>query len=71
MKFIVRCLVTLPLAVLWVCIIPMTMLFDFCFALGAWLKVSEEKTLFALFKKELFDDLKTFPSPVKLWRERI
>lgn len=68
MKFIVRCLVTLPLAVLWVCIIPMTMLFDFCFALGAWLNDNEERTLFILFKNEFSDDLRTFPSPVKLWR---
>ena len=69
MKTIVRILVTPLLALVWIAVIPMTLIFDFCFALGDWLKTQEERTFFTLFKNQILDDVRTFPSPVKLWRE--
>jgi hypothetical protein len=69
MKTIVRILVTPLLALVWIAVIPMTLIFDFCFALGDWLKTQEERTFFTLFKNQIAEDVRTFPSPVKLWRE--
>ncbi len=68
-KTIVKCLITVPLAILWLCITPMLIILDFCWALGDWLKSKEERTLFTLFKNVFLDDIKDIPSPVKLWKE--
>ena len=69
MKTIVRILVTPLLTIVWLCITPMLIILDFCWALGAWLKLKEERTLFTLFKNVFLDDLKGFPSLVNLWKE--
>lgn len=68
-KIIVKCLITVPLAILWLCITPMLIILDFCWALGDWLKPKEERTFFTLFKNVFLDDIKDIPSPVKLWKE--
>jgi len=68
-KTIVKCLITVPVAILWLCITPMLIILDFCWALGDWLKSKEERTLFTLFKNVFLDDIKDIPSPVKLWKE--
>lgn len=69
MKTIVRILVTLPLTIMWLCMTPMVIVLDFCWALGDWLKPKEERTLYTLFKNVFLEDIKDFPSPVKLWKE--
>lgn len=68
-KTIVKCLITVPVAILWLCITPMLIILDFCWVLGDWLKSKEERTLFTLFKNVFLDDIKDIPSPVKLWKE--
>lgn len=48
---------------------PMVIVLDFCWALGDWLKPKEERTLYTLFKNVFLEDIKDYPSPVKLWKE--
>lgn len=62
-------MVTVPLTIVWLCVTPVLIVLDFCWALGDWLNTKEERTLYSLFKNVFLEDIKDLPSPVKLWKE--